>query len=126
MNFFCVVVVFRKTDYKNQNQNANKRVKYVTTSKKLNKKKRKMKIPLWEYIKSSDENLAEFLGGTSVGDLLDISEDVFEDAGQSEPLISRLKNILGLHGLAIFKELLQNADDAEAAEVNVCYDARQH
>ena len=30
------------------------------------------------------------LGGTSLGDLLNISEDVFEDAGQSEPLTSRL------------------------------------
>ena len=29
-------------------------------------------------------------------------------------------------GLTIIKELLQNADDAEATEVNICYDARSH
>ena len=96
---------------------------------------------LKDYIQSSDEKdsykfvhmhisakLAECLGGASLGDLLDISEDTFEDAGQSEPLTTRLKNILRDYkdGLTIFKELLQNADDAEATEVNVCFDARQH
>ena len=29
-------------------------------------------------------------------------------------------------GLTIIKELLQNADDAEATELNICYDARTH
>ena len=59
---------------------------------------------------------------------LDISEDTFEDAGQCEPLTTRLKNILTDYkdGLTIIKELLQNADDAEATEVNICYDARVH
>ena len=61
-------------------------------------------------------------------EFLDISEDTFEDAGQHEPLTTRLKNILRDYkdGLTIIKELLQNADDAEATEVNICYDARQH
>ena len=59
---------------------------------------------------------------------LNLSEDAFEDAGQSEPLTVRLKNILKDYkdGLTIIKELLQNADDAGAKEMNICYDARQH
>ena len=58
----------------------------------------------------------------------DFSENTFEDTGQYEPLTVRLKNILKDYkdGLTIVKELLQNADDAEATEVNICYDARQH
>ena len=53
---------------------------------------------------------------------------MFEDAGQHEPLTQRLKNILTEYkdGLTIIKELLQNADDAGATELNILYDARQH
>ena len=59
---------------------------------------------------------------------LNLSEDAFEDIGQSEPLTVRLKNILKDYkdGLTIIKELLQNSDDAGAKEMNICYDARQH
>ena len=59
---------------------------------------------------------------------LNLSEDAFEDVGQSEPLTVRLKNILKDYkdGLTIIKELLQNADDAGAKEMSICYDARQH
>ena len=72
--------------------------------------------------------MAHILGLTPLSEHLDISEDTFEDAGQYEPLTVRLKNILKDYkdGLTIVKELLQNADDAEATEVNICYDARQH
>ena len=72
--------------------------------------------------------MAHNLGVTPLSEHLDISEDTFEDAGQYEPLTMRLKNILKDYkdGLTIVKELLQNADDAEATEVNICYDARQH
>ena len=72
--------------------------------------------------------MAHKLGVTPLSEYLDISEDTFEDAGQYEPLTVRLKNILKDYkdGLTIVKELLQNADDAEATEVNICYDARQH
>ena len=68
------------------------------------------------------------LGLTPLSDFLDITEDTFEDTGQHEPLTVRLKNILRDYkdGLTIAKELLQNADDAEATEVNFCYDARTH
>ena len=72
--------------------------------------------------------MAHNLGLTPLSEHLDISEDTFEDTGQYEPLTVRLKNILKDYkdGLTIVKELLQNADDAEATEVNICYDARQH
>ena len=73
-------------------------------------------------------DMAKALGLTPLSQFLDISEDTFEDAGQCEPLTTRLKNILKDYkdGLTIIKELLQNADDAEATEVNICYDARVH
>ena len=72
--------------------------------------------------------LANCLGATSASKFYEIYEDTFEDTGQHEPLTIRLKNILRDYkdGLTIIKELLQNADDAEATEVNICYDARQH
>ena len=94
-----------------------------------------------DYLQSSDEKekytfvhqsvsprLAQALGVVPLTEFLDISEDTFEDAGQHEPLTTRLKNILRDYkdGLTIIKELLQNADDAEATEVNICYDSRQH
>ena len=96
---------------------------------------------LKDYLQSSEEensnqfvhdhisaSLAHNLGAVPLSESLDISEDTFEDAGQHEPLTTRLKNILRDYkdGLTIIKELLQNADDAEATEVNICYDARQH
>ena len=72
--------------------------------------------------------LAHQLMLTPLSRHLDISEDAFEDVGQSEPLTVRLRNILKDYkdGLTIVKELLQNADDAGASEMNVCYDARCH
>ena len=74
------------------------------------------------------QSMAKCLQITPLTKELDISEDTFEDAGQHEPLIVRLKNILKDYkdGLTIIKELIQNADDAEATEVNICYDARRH
>ena len=72
--------------------------------------------------------MAHNLGLTPLSEELDISEDAFEDAGQSEPLTVRLKKLLRDYkdGLTIIKELLQNADDAEATEIDICYDARTH
>ena len=72
--------------------------------------------------------VAHVLGVAPLSRHLNISEDTFEDVGQHEPLITRLKNILEEYrdGVTIIKELLQNADDAEAKEVNICYDARSH
>ena len=75
-----------------------------------------------------NQSLAKCLHITPLSKELNVSEDTFEDAGQYEPLIVRLKNILRDYkdGLTIVKELIQNADDAEATEVNICYDARTH
>ena len=71
---------------------------------------------------------AECLRLTPLSEELDIAGDTFEDTGQYEPLTTRLKNILRDYkdGLTIVKELIQNADDAEATEVNICFDARTH
>ena len=73
-------------------------------------------------------NLAKFLKVTPLSKEMDVSEDTFCDAGQSEPLTVRLKNILMDYkdGVTIVKELIQNADDAEATELNICYDTRNH
>ena len=75
-----------------------------------------------------DTKLASALGIRPLSESLDISEDTFEDVGQTEPLVDRLVNILNEYkdGITVIKELLQNADDAEATEFNICYDARLH
>jgi sacsin len=48
--------------------------------------------------------------------------------GQTEPLTRRLKNILADYtdGLSVLKELIQNADDAEAFEIKFLYDERSN
>ncbi|XP_070553519.1 sacsin-like [Ptychodera flava] len=48
--------------------------------------------------------------------------------GQKEELTNRLKDILKAYpgGSEIFKELLQNADDAKATEIHIIYDQRSH
>ena len=73
-------------------------------------------------------HLAKSLKVKPLSTHLNLSEDAFGDVGQHEPLVTRLKNILRDYkdGLTIIKELLQNADDAEATELNICYDARTH
>ena len=72
--------------------------------------------------------IAECLQLTPLSEELDIAADTFEDTGQYEPLTTRLKNILRDYkdGLTIIKELIQNADDAEATDINICFDARTH
>ena len=72
--------------------------------------------------------LVPILGITPLSDHLDITEDVFDDAGQHEPLTTRLGNILKEYkdGLTIIKEMIQNADDAGATEVNILFDNRSH
>ena len=50
-----------------------------------------------------------------------------EQAGQVEPLTTRLNSILREYkDISVMQELLQNADDAGATEVAVYYDTREH
>ena len=54
-------------------------------------------------------------------------EFCFEQAGQSEPLTTRLNRILREYkDTSVIQELLQNADDAGATEVAIYYDTRDH
>lgn len=54
--------------------------------------------------------------------------DWCEAAGQSEPITTRLKNLLKDYpaDISMFKEMVQNADDAGATEVHFVWDWRQH
>ena len=64
-----------------------------------------------------------------VSEILSEGENnLFEDWGQTEPLTLRLKQLLKDYedGLPIFKELIQNADDAEATEISFLYDERSN
>uniref|UniRef100_K3WEQ3 Sacsin/Nov domain-containing protein n=1 Tax=Globisporangium ultimum (strain ATCC 200006 / CBS 805.95 / DAOM BR144) TaxID=431595 RepID=K3WEQ3_GLOUD len=51
-----------------------------------------------------------------------------DDFGQKIDLTVRIREILRNYpeGTSIFKEMVQNADDAGATEVNFCLDYRQH
>ncbi|XP_019860001.1 PREDICTED: sacsin-like isoform X2 [Amphimedon queenslandica] len=73
-------------------------------------------------------HLSSKLGLTPLSDHLGITEDVFDDTGQHESLTTRLRNILKDYkdGLTIIKEMIQNADDAGATELNILYDKRTH
>ena len=73
-------------------------------------------------------HLSAKLGVAPLNDQLNITEDIFDDAGQHEPITIRLRNILKEYkdGLTIIKEMIQNADDAGATEVNILFDNRSH
>ena len=59
--------------------------------------------------------------------LANAEQFVIEQAGQSEPLTTRLNRILKEYkDTSVIQELLQNADDAGATEVAVYYDTREH
>ena len=81
-----------------------------------------------EIIHGDFEHLAKYLGVIPLSKRLNITTDMIGNAGQTQSLENRLKSILRDYegGLTIVKELIQNADDAGATEVNICYDAREH
>ena len=95
-------------------------------------------LPFLKHFVSTRENtffiegkflpLATLLGVKRLSRHWDISDDAFGDVGPHEPLVSRLRTILEDYkgSLTIIKELIQNADDAGATEVNICYDGRTH
>ena len=55
-----------------------------------------------------------------------VNDDSFESFGQSERLIDRLKDLIKGYGdgLDVFKELIQNSDDAGATVIKICLDLR--
>ena len=74
--------------------------------------------------------LSPLLGVPSLSSCLLSSESVefeFEQAGPNEPITTRIGNILKEYkeGIGIFKELIQNADDAGASTVKFLIDRRQ-
>ena len=77
---------------------------------------------------SIPSKLAILLGVPSLSSCLLSSESIeFEQTGPYEPITTRIKNILKEYkeGVGIFKELIQNADDAGASTVKFLVDWRQ-
>ncbi|VDI57787.1 sacsin, partial [Mytilus galloprovincialis] len=68
------------------------------------------------------------LGVPSLTDRLLKNTEWLEEWGQYEPLTTRLKTLLKEYkdGFSVFKELIQNADDAGATKVCFLYDERQN
>ena len=74
---------------------------------------------------------AQCLGIPSLTSRLIRAEELeleFESYGQSEPLTTRLKNLIKDYsdGLSVLKEFVQNADDAGATEVRFLIDEREN
>ena len=73
--------------------------------------------------------IAEGLGVKSLKRQLMSDAEGLEEWGQKEPLTRRLHNILKdayVDGLAVPKEIIQNADDAGATTVHFIYDEREN
>ena len=60
--------------------------------------------------------------------LLESTDEIDMNYGQKEPLTRRLRNLLREYtdGFSVPKEIIQNADDAGASEVNFLYDEREN
>ena len=72
---------------------------------------------------------AQCLGIPSLTSRLISAEELeFESYGQSEPLTTRIKNLIKDYsdGLSVLKEFIQNADDAGATEVCFLIDEREN
>ena len=73
------------------------------------------------------ESTAKKLGVRSAMQQMLAEGDLFEEWGQQEPLTRRLRVLLQegyVEGMAIAKEMLQNADDACASKMYILYDER--
>ena len=92
-------------------------------------KKEKLK-DRFEFVHSKvTGELARYFGVAPVTTkLLAPKKIMFKRSGQSEPLTRRLKGIIDDYkdNIDVFKELIQNADDAGATEVKFLIDWRQH
>ena len=78
--------------------------------------------------KSISTDTAQLLGTPPLSRKLAVTETLgFQQSGQYEPVTTRLKNIVDDHSddTVIFKELIQNADDAKATEVKFLLDWRK-
>ena len=93
--------------------------RYIAQSK-LDKK--------YNVIHNRISSLAKYLHVAPLSNSISKNEYTFRNISQHEPLTRRLNNILRDYkdGLTIIKELIQNADDAGATEMNICFDARTH
>ena len=73
--------------------------------------------------------IASLLGVPPISTRITCAESLgIEQTGPHEPVTIRLKNILNEYkeGVGVFKELVQNADDAGATEVQFALDWRSH
>ena len=73
--------------------------------------------------------IASLLGVPPISTRITCAESLgIEQTGPHEPVTTRLKNILNEYkeGVGVFKELVQNADDAGATEVQFALDWRSH
>ena len=73
--------------------------------------------------------VAELLGVPPISTRVTCAEALgIEQTGPHEPITTRLKNILNEYkeGVGVFRELVQNADDAGATEVQFVLDWRNH
>ena len=73
--------------------------------------------------------IATLLGVPPISTRITCAEALgIEQTGPHEPVTTRLKNILNEYkeGVGVFKELVQNADDAGATEVQFALDWRSH
>ena len=71
--------------------------------------------------------LAKSLGVEPLNKHLLADEEAVMEWGQREPLTTRIHNLLRQYrdGVAVLKELVQNADDAGATQISFLYDERQ-
>ena len=78
---------------------------------------------------SISTNIARLLGVPPISTRVTCAEALgIEQTGPHEPITTRLKNILNEYkeGVGVFRELVQNADDAGATEVQFVLDWRSH